>query len=120
VRLRTSGLFAFRVEHAPALRPPDEDRLQQRTRSIPHDLYADTDENERRQAKDNIHCSLSYNAPDWLGKAIHQVDAARYEYASQERCYGQNRASPPSAWLAPTAIATEIEPGPTVSGIVSG
>lgn len=31
-----------------ALSPPDQDRLQQRSRSIPHDLYADTHENERR------------------------------------------------------------------------
>ncbi|HVP00247.1 MAG TPA: hypothetical protein VMT15_19385 [Bryobacteraceae bacterium] len=30
------------------------------------------------------------------------------------------RASPPGTWLAPTAIATEIDPGPTVSGIVNG
>src|SRR5580692_2396991 len=68
--------FPSRTRLRPALCPPEDDRLQQRTRSVPHDLYPDTDKNERRQAKDNIQCSVSHDAPNWLGKAIHQVDAA--------------------------------------------
>jgi hypothetical protein len=104
-----------------SLWPPDEDRLQQRTCSVPHDLYPDTDKNERRQAKDNIHCSVSHDAPDWLGKAIHQVDLPAMTAHPKNATTGRIQSGlPRSASLAPTAIATEIEPGPTASGIVKG
>jgi hypothetical protein len=51
-----------------------------------------------------------------FGKAIHQEDGGRDKGASQQRCYRQNRtALAPERLAGDTAIATEIDAGPTVS-----
>src|SRR5260370_33470803 len=63
---------------------------EQRAHSIPHDLHADTHENERRQAKDHAHGSLPDHALDGFRKTIRQVDGDREDRASDERRRGQS------------------------------
>src|ERR1700730_9078443 len=93
-------------------------RLQQSFDPVPSNLHTDTNQEERRQLRDYRHPRRSKDSRQPVGKSIAEQNADRDQQQSNE-C-SQNCQKDGTRDGVPSLVATEIDPGPTVSGIVMG
>lgn len=94
-------------------------RAKKSSHSIPYDLDTDAKQDEGAQPDDDIHGRLPKEVREPFRESIAKKDAQRNEGGADDgwesRSTGFRCIS-----VAPSVSATEIDPGPTVSGRVRG
>lgn len=89
--------------------------------TIPHDLHPDTNQQERSEFYNHIRSSRTEQEGQPIRKGVAEIIVAATK-AEAIAAAIINRMLPPRVCgsFAPKVMATEIEPGPTVKGSVSG
>ncbi len=101
--------------------PSGWQRLQQRFHSIPQNLHPNADQQERRQPHHDHHPVLSQNRRKPVRVSVAKENRQRHQRRPDTAARIESKFAPKCRGsFAPSVIATEIEPGPTVSGSVKG
>jgi hypothetical protein len=79
------------------------DSLEQRSDSVPHDLHANANEEKSGKPDDDVHRGRSQRTSESVRESVTEVNADADQQSREQR-----------------VIATEMDPGPTVSGKVKG
>jgi len=89
--------------------------------AIGRNLNADAGQNERGQSHEDVRSGRSERAQNPVGVPVAEKDAGGDDNdADRMRECSQQEWPQAAGGFAPSVSATDIEPGPTVSGIVMG
>ena len=88
---------------------------------IPHDLHTNANQQERSEFHNDISSGRTQQEGQAICKSVAEINSGRYEGGTDRGGNNQQDASSRVCGsFAPRVMATEIEPGPTVKGSVSG
>ena len=98
-----------------------EQRAKQLARAVPYDLHSYANQQEGSELHNDIRSRLTQKERQTICKRVANVNCCRYGRGADAAARIENRLAPRlRGSFAPRVIATEIEPGPTVKGRVSG